>query len=234
MKRTFFTRPALRAAAATALLAALPAMATLVSPISVDLIAPGGYTDGTNTDSTPLTLTQTVDYGVPINVAGGGAIGGFMLANEIIALVGDSVHISAYQGDAAVARTGYLGSGGDHARYELHGLEITGRTITGFTLYAFDNFATSGFSGLVAGTSGVSLTDSDSNGSLDTLVFNLDDLRFLDRGQGSSLNHADFRIDILSTDGGGPPPGVPEPGSLALALAALLSLRGVNASRRRG
>ena len=209
-------------------------MATLVTPISVGLISPGGYTDGTSTDTTPLLLTQTVSYGAPINPVSGGAIGGFMLGGEQISLSSDSVLISAYQGDSQVARTGYLGLGTEHARYELSGLAIAGRTITGIAVYAFDGFGTTGFTGVLSGA-GVSIIDGASPGTqLDTLIFNLDDLRFVDRPGGSSLNHADFRIDIISQDNGSPPPPpppppngvpVPEPGSLALALFALVAAR---------
>jgi hypothetical protein len=232
---TYLTLPrfALRAVAGAAMLATLPAMANLATPISVSLIAPGGYTSGTGGgDPTPLTLTQSVVNGPGITLAGGGDIGGWMLPNEQVALSGDSIHISSYRGDDTVARTGWLGIGADHARYELSGLSIANATITGFTVSDFDGFGSSGFQGDVAGTSFVDLIDSDTNGSLDTLIFNLDDLRFKDRGAavGSSLDHADFNITILSTPNGTPPPPpppppppnpTPEPGTLLLSLAAI-------------
>lgn len=195
----------------------LPAMANLVSPITVNLLAPGGYTDGTITDTTPISFTQTVDYGSPITSAGSGAISGFMLTDEQIALSLDSILIRAVQGDS-LGGTGYLGFSGNHALYRFNGLSITGRTITGFNVYDFDGYGTSGFTGLTSGL-GVSLVG-------DTLTFNLDDLLFFDRGLGQSNNFADFRIDILSTPNtpSPPPNGVPEPGSLILVTSALFAL----------
>lgn len=193
----------------------LPAWATLVTPINVRLIAPGGVTG----DPTPLLLNQTVDYAFPISPLGVGNIGGLMLPDELISLSGDSIHIRAAQGNDA-GGTGYLGLGVVHARYELSSLSISGSTITGFNWFAFDGYATSGFSGVLSGV-GVSLV-----GGL--LSFNLDDLLFVDRLGGNSLNFAEFRIDILSTPDTPPPPppnDVPEPGTLLLAAAGLAALR---------
>ncbi len=227
------------AAICCALAFALPATATLVTPISVSLIAPGGFTNGIDPpDTTPLLFNQTVSYGAPITPAAGGAIGGFMLADEQVALNGDSIRIRAAQG-SELGGTGYLGLGGVHARYELSGLAIAGSTITGFTLYTFDGYGTSGFSGAASGV-GVTFVDTgDADTAPDLLVFNLDDLLFVNRGGGSSLNFAEFRIDILSRLDNPPPPppppppnGVPEPGTLALAAAALFALR--SSFRRHG
>jgi hypothetical protein len=198
----------------------LPAFATLATPISVSLIAPGGITGNT----TPFTLIEPVGYGSPIGLSGSGDISGFMLPGEQISLLGDSILIQADQGND-VGGTGYLGNGTDHARYEFDGLGISGRTITGFNVYAFDGYGTSGFSGVTSGI-GVSLFSMTVSGPLDTLDFNLDDLLFVDRGNGQSGNYAQFRIDILSTPDTVPPPvDVPEPGSLMLVAAALLALR---------
>ncbi len=210
-----------------------PAWADLVTipPINVRLIAPGGITG----DSTQFTKSDILDYGNPINTFGSGEIGTFMLPGEQIALSTDnsnnSIRIRAAQGNDA-GGTGYLGLGGLHARYELSGLGILGSTLTGITVYAFDDYATSplGFSGVLSGV-GVSLIDSDSNSSLDTLVFNLDDLLFKDRPGGNSLNFAEFRIDILSTLDQPPPPppnDVPEPGTLVLAAVGLAAVRVVS------
>ena len=215
---------------------ALPAAAALVTPISVSLIAPGGFTNGIDPpDTAPLLFNQTVSYGSPITPAGGGAIGGFMLADEQVALNGDSIRIRAAQGSES-GGTGYLGLGGAHARYELSGLAIAGSTITGFTLYTFDGYGTSGFSGALSGV-GVTFVDSaDADTAPDLLTFNLDDLLFVNRGGGNSLNFAEFRIDILSRLDNPPPPpppnGVPEPGTLALAAVALFALR--SSARRQG
>lgn len=231
--RTVFER-ARWAAIGCAVAFSLPAAATLVTPISVSLIAPGGFTNGIDPpDTTPLALNQTVSYGAPITPAGGGAIGGFMLPDEQVALNGDSIRIRAAQG-SELGGTGYLGLGGAHARYELSGLAIAGSTITGFALYTFDGYGVSGFSGAAGGV-GVTFVDSaDADSAPDLLVFNLDDLLFVNRGAGNSLNFAEFRIDILSRLDNPPPPpppnGVPEPGTLALAAAALFALR--SASRR--
>lgn len=199
---------------------ALPAMATLVSPIQVSLLAPGG----TTSDPTALSMSQTVSDVTPITTGDGGDIGDFMLPNEQIALVGDSIRIRAAQGDSA-GGTGYLGDGTGHARYEFSALSITGRTLTGFNVFAFDNYADSGVTGVTSGV-GVSLVDTNADTFFDTLIFNLDELLFVDRGLGESENFAEFRIDILSTPDTSPPPtDVPEPGTLMLAAAALGALR---------
>ena len=206
----------------------MPALATLTTPISVNLISPGG----TTSDSTPLAFSEPLTYATPIAAGGSGAIGGFMLPNEQISLSGDSIRIRAAQGDLS-GGTGYLGLGGAHARYEFNGLSIAGRVLTSIDVFAFDGYLSSGTSGVLSGI-GVNLIDTDANSTLDTLIFNLDDLLFDPRfGAQSSLNFAEFRIDILSRAGTQPPNpnGVPEPGSLMLASAALLALRFV--SRRR-
>lgn len=216
------------AALCIASIATLPALATLTTPISVNLISPGG----TTSDSSPLFFSETVTYATPIAAGGSGAIGGFMLPDEQISLSGDSIRIRAAQGDL-LGGTGYLGLGGDHARYEFNGLSITGRIITSINVFAFDDYLSAGTSGVLSGI-GANLIDTDANSTLDTLVFNLDELLFDPRfGDQSSLNYAEFRIDILSRADTQPPGpnGIPEPGSLMLASVALLALHFV--SRRR-
>ena len=162
--------------------------------------------------SPPFTLSQTVDPLVGIEVGDGSDIGGYMLAGEQIRFVDSSIrlHVAAGWQDGATGAlsTGILGAGADPARYELSGLAIAGQVIVGFTLYAFDGYATSGFSGVLSGTfaSLVSPTQ---------LSFRLDELRFIDRGNGNSNAFGEFRIDLLSQP-------VPEPAGWALMLGGLV------------
>ena len=215
-------------------LSSLPALADFQSNITVKLIAPGGIPG----DATPIGEQQVVTVANLVNgvkYGDGGAIGGvWMLAGEEVTFNGNSIHVRSYAGDdgggAGPLTTGYLGNGGDHARYEFDGLSIAGKTIVGLTVYAFDGYATSGFSGLAgpAAASLVHLIDAD------TISLDLDSILFVDRGTGTSHAHADFRIDLITQDSGGPGPGgggnLPEPATLALfAIAAL----GAGAARRR-
>ena len=216
------------AAVLIATMCSLPAWADLVAPIDVSLNAPNGIIG----DSTPFTLTQTVSYVSPITNGGGGAIGNFMLADERIALFGNSIQIHVAQGGDA-GSTGY----GANARYEFSGLSILGSTLTGINVYAFDGYGTSGFSGVSSGVL-ASLIDTNSDLTLDTLVFRLDSLVIANNrgfGPNSSLNFAEFRIDILSTLDQPPPPppppppnDVPEPGTLVLAAVGLAAVRVVS------
>ena len=215
-----------------AALLALSAQANLVTPISVSLLAPGGITG----DTTPVAATGSVSYGAPILTDATQPVTDirFWLLNnsaasaEQISLNGDSIQIRAAQG-VDNGTTGYLGLGGQHARYEFTGLAKTGFTITGFTVSSFDGFGISGFNGLASGL-GVSFIDTNADLAPDKLIFNLDDLVFVDRLGGNSLNFADFRISILSIADIVPPPppppnGVPEPGTVALFAGALFALR---------
>ena len=184
-----------------------PALAALNNPVTVSLVAPGGDVSG----SPPFTLSQSVDPLVGIEVGDGSDIGGYLLAGEQIRFVDNGIrlHVAAGWQDGATGAlsTGILGAGAEPARYEFSGLAIAGQTIVGFTLYAFDGYATSGFSGVLSGTvaSLVSPTQ---------LSFRLDDLRFIDRGNGSSNAFGEFRIDLLTQP-------VPEPAGWALLLAGL-------------
>lgn len=217
-------------------LSSLSARADFQSNITVKLIAPGGIQG----NSTPISEQQVVTVANLVNgvkYGDGGAIGGvWMLAGEEVTFNGNAIHVRSYAGwddlssGGTSITTGYLGSGGAHARYEFDGLSIAGKTIVGLTPYAFDGYATSGFSGLAAPAvaSLVHLVDAN------TISLDLDSILFVNRGTGTSNAHADFRIDLITQDSGGPGPGgggnLPEPATLALlAIAAL----GAGAARRR-
>jgi hypothetical protein len=193
------------------------ARADLANDVSVTLWAPGGIIG----DPTSLSATQTATLASGIKAGDGGAIGsGWMLPGEQIVFAGNSIDIQLAAGAGDVGgpfTTGYLGSGGQHARYELDNLNITGQQIVGFAAYAFDGYTTSGFTGILAPASPasyVNLVDAH------TLTVDLDTLIFTDRGNGGSNNFGDIRIDLLTTP-------VPEPASalLLLAGAGLLALR---------
>lgn len=208
-------------------LVALPALADFSGDIQVQLLAPGGTTAG---GPAPIALSQTVlvaDLAAGVlaaNLGGAGDVSGFMLDNERIFFSGNAILLRVAVGDdtAGVFTTGYLGAGGQAARYVIGGLGITGQAITGFTVTAFDGFAASGFSGLLSPADPTALVQ---QLNAHTFSFNLDSLVFVHRaGLGSGDNYAEFRIDLLTSP-------VPEP-STALLLPAgglLMLLR-----RRRG
>lgn len=195
-------------AAGLALTLTQQALAALSNPVAVSLVAPGGDVSG----SPAFTLSQNADPQVGIEAGDGSDIGRYLLAGEQIRFVDNSIllHVAAgwQDGTTGALSTGILGAGADPARYEFSGLAMAGQTIVGFTLYAFDGYASSGFSGVLSGTfaSLVSPTQ---------LSFRLDDLRFADRGNGSSNAFGEFRIDLLSQP-------VPEPAGWALLLAGLV------------
>lgn len=112
--------------------------------------------------------------------------------------------------------------------------------VTGFNAYAFDGCTTSGSIGMASPADAASLVSL--GAGFGSMSFTLDDtLRFMDRGLGGSLNHAEFRIDLISQLITPPPPRPPapepppsnkvsEPGPFGLvALAGL----GLAVSRRR-
>ncbi len=209
--------PMKRLALVLALSAASVAHAASFSDtINVSLLAPGGITtDGINIDPTPLDFHQDVSPSGQILPGGTGDISGFMLPLESITVSGTSILVRVAEG-ASNGSTGYLGAGGQHARYEFNNLVVSGQTITGLSFSAFDNFGNSGPTGvsnLGALVAGNAIHLSGTHG----VVMELDDIRLLDRGQGESNNFADFRIDIQTAP-------VPEPASGALALVGLLSL----------
>lgn len=214
-------------------LSSMSARANFVSDITVKLIAPGGVLgDPTATPISVSQLVTTANLGTGIQSVvhgGSGAVSNFLADNEFVSFSGDYIHVSSYSG-TTVFTTGYLGLGGEHARYEFDALSIAGKIITGFTVYAFDDFLTSGFSGLASPlpASGlVNLIDPH------TVSLDLDNIVFKDRGTGSGAAHADFRIDLITRDASTGPGGgnnLPEPATLALfAIAAL----GAGAARRR-
>ncbi|HEV6968246.1 PEP-CTERM sorting domain-containing protein [Roseateles sp.] len=224
-------RRLLAAMAGTLLLLSAPsARAGFQSDVTVRLIAPGGIQG----NSTPINEQQVVAVadlatGLQAGASGGAITNTWMLANEEVTFVGNAIHVRSYAGydDATGIYTGYLGSGGAHARYEFDGLSIAGQTIVGFSVYAFDGYLTSGFSGLAspAAASLAHLIDAD------TVSLDLDSILFADRGTGTSNAHADFRIDLITRDNGNNGGTLPEPATLALlAIAAL----GAGAARRRG
>lgn len=200
-------------------LASLAAQADFASDITVKLLAPGGFPS----DSTPIALSQTVtvanlaDGVLAGNLGGTGVISVAMLDNERVSFVGNAIHIRAGVGDSTggIWTTGYLGSGGNQARYEISGLSITGQAITGFSVYAFDGYATSGTTGLLSPADPTGLVQL-SGGN--TVSFNLDSLVFMHRAGGESDSYAEFRIDLLTTP-------VPEPATWLLLAGGLLLLR---------
>ena len=218
----------------------LSARADFQSDITVKLIAPGGLNNGSTIDTTPISVSQLVNsgsLGTGVQAGDGGAIGtGWMLTGEKVFFDGNTIKLRVGVGDdttGGVYTTGYLGLGGDHARYEFDGLSIAGKTIIGLTLFAWDGFGTTdNGSGSGLGNPGVL-------GSLahlidaDTISFDLDTLQIAARLAGSSNNFAEFRIDLITQDNGTGPGGgngVPEPATLALfAIAAF----GARAAKRR-
>lgn len=224
----------LLAALAGTLLALSPlsAHADFQSAITVKLIAPGGY-EG---DTTPINEQQLVTLaGLAdgVKTGDGGAIGsGWMLAGEEITFVGDTIRVRSFAGyddfssGGSSISTGYLGAGGEHARYEFDGLSIAGKTIVGFAVTAFDGYAGSGFTGLASPSANSLVTLIDA----DTLSLDLDSILFVNRGTGTSTAYADFRIELITRANGTDPGNLPEPATLALLCVAAL---GARAAQRR-
>lgn len=220
------------AAALSALLFNGMARAVLASDVNVQLIAPGGV----NGTSGSFTLQQTAPLASGIkalNIGGdtGGAISGFMLDNEQIVFSGNSVLIRVAAGaddGQGTLTSGYLGSNGEHARYELSGLSIDNAVITSLSVYAFDGYAISG-DATSSGLSGWTVALPGSFAHLideHTISLDLDTMVFKDRGFGSSGAYAEFRIN-LNTEAVA---AVPEPSTLAFMALGLL---GLAAARRR-
>lgn len=198
-------------------LAALPAQAQLLAPISVSLIAPGGVIG----DDTPISFVQEVaDLGTGIAAGDGGEIGDFMLPGEAIRFDGQSIllHVAAGGEDSGNLVTGFLGLGGEPARYVFSGLKVAGQVIVGLEVYTFDGYGTSGTSGVLGG---IGVTRSGPG----TVIFRLDELVFADRDSGSADAFGEFRIDLVTVP-------VPEPAS-ALFMLGGLALVGAVLRRRR-
>lgn len=195
--------------------AGLAQAASFSGPVTVSLMAPGGITsDGVTIDTTPLALTQSVPPDSAI-LPGVGEVGGFMLPLESIRFDGTSILVRVSQG-ASNGTTGYLGLGGQHARYEFSNLNVAGQVISGMSYSLADNFGVGPGTGLNNGAALISsgvvkLT------SPHSVVLELDQLQFRDRGLGESNNFADFRIDLQVT-------AVPEPATGAMALLGLVML----------
>lgn len=207
-------RPMVNALALSLLLTG-SAMASLVSPVTVRLIAPGGIVG----NATPISETASVDpaTGLLAGDAGNLISSVWMLPGESITFTGNSIllHLLAGAGDTQAGipfTTGYLGLGGDPARYEFAGLQVAGSIITGYSL--------SQSAGLLSGIN-VSLA------SASQLNFNLDQLVF-DTAQNlrdaNGYYFADVKIDLITQPAIDPEP-LPEPASWALALVALAALR---------
>jgi len=204
----------LAGAAALAVLLAAPAQAALISPVSLSLFSPGGITTDGVTVSPFTTLTQNVDPAVGVAAGDGSDIGGFMQSSEFISFSGNSILLRVATGAALAGgalTSGYLGAGGDHARYQFDNLQIAGQTIIGYSMAAPTGVASGGQVVL---------------NSTHSLSLWLDDLVFTPNALGQSYAGGDFRIDLLTAPVNPPPDnGVPEPAGWLLVAAALAALR---------
>lgn len=208
-----------------ALCAALPARANLVDTVTVTLDAPGGIS-GIGVPihiSDPASLATGIVAGDATNIGGNAMLPGeFIRFNASLDEL--LMHIGAGAGDSGLGiplTTGYLGSGGVHARYDFTGLGVSGATITGYQLVSV--------SGLLSPTLASDYIQLTSQSSLSVY---LDNLVFAPNNLGDSYAGADLTIKLLSR-----PLGVgtvPEPATLALVLAGLggiVTLRRANRGR---
>ena len=198
--------------AVMALCAALPAQANLVDSVNVTLDAPGGISG----IGLPINVSQAAPLATGIVAGDGTNIGSnYMLTGEFIkfnsSLDQVLMHIAAGAGDTSRGiplTTGYLGSGGQHARYDFSGLGVSGATITGYQLISV--------SGLLSPTLASDFIQLTSPSSLSVY---LDNLVFAPNSAGDSFAGADLTIKLLSQPvivG-----TVPEPATLALVLVGL-------------
>lgn len=185
--------------------------ATLAGNVHVSLLAPGGL-DG---DPTPLSFANTVPITgtIEISPGDGSAIGAWMLPSELIDIQGNSIYVRVGQG-ASDGTTGYRGLPGQHARYEFTGLQVPGQLIDSLSYSALDGFGVGPGTGL-SNLPALQLASFIRLTSAHSLVLELDQLHFLDRGHGESNNFAEFRIDLHTMA------AVPEPEAMALALSGL-------------
>ena len=134
------------------------AQASLVTPITVSLFSPGGTTPN-GVDVSPFGGPLIVSAGSSgIVVGDGSTIGDFMLPGESIQFSGNSIllHVAAGaelgNGDLM---TGFLGLGGEHARYVFDDLEVAGKTIVGANIVTLGGVI-SGVGGGLTGSGQVS------------------------------------------------------------------------------
>lgn len=200
------------------------AQAAFSTDVTVSLLAPGGIVG----DSTPITGSDVVSGadGLKLSPGDGSFIGGWMLTLEQISFSGNSITMTIASG-AELGNgdwvTGYLGTGGAHARYSFSNLNITGQQIVGLVLSDKDGFLDTGFSGALSPSdpgSYVKLLNAHQ------LTVDLDTLIFKDRGTGSSNGRVDLRIDLVTA-------AVPELPSGSLLLAGGLLMGGLLRRRRR-
>jgi len=217
-----------------------PANANVLQPatnltgnIGITLVAPGGNVS----DSTPISTTP---YSVPaangtlVSYNDGTEIGGLMLGGdyvdpataESISLSGDTFLFRIDAGSqlgtgnsTTQSITGYLGAGGKPAEYQFTGLTIPGQAITGLLV-------TSSYSDLVGTIDINSLVNLSSPSGF---TVNLDRLIFNDQALGSSYDHLDLSVELVTSP-------VPEPMMSALLVGGLLLLlatrRGIRATVR--